>query len=645
MMATNQTQAKAPRPNGLLSIPASATNKQATARMETLSSRSTAPRPKMIVRRLPPGLSQAEFEASMGKEWQVHQGKVDWIVYKPGKVSTEYITLHLSPELIASNVVFVSLTKPSKPSRAYLHLINPKYVNELVEKVRSTNFTDAMGSARDTALLGPPIVEFDPFGRIPSNKPRKDLRQGTIDQDQEFIDFLESLTNPLPKVTTVDQEGETASKTKEKVVITPLVQYLKDKKANKGKEVSTPSKGPKHTRQDSKDSKSSATAEKKTPVKATTTSPPEKRSAQAIKVENAARDAVKVLNKQATMTKKPPEPSVTPSIAPQTPVNTNSAPLIEKKRERGNASVAARILQRDLGLSAGGRGGRGGRRAAPIASARTESDKTSPPAPASTIAKEPANDAKPTPIVNIPSPSQTPETAASSSTPESSKPTSAQPPTGPSASRNAPKAPLQSRGNGTVSAQARTPNISPTATQAFLKHANPSQGITEPLLEEAFTPFGSVSKVEIDKKKGFAYVDFAEPVGLQNAIKASPIKVAQGQVVVLERKTGSTLQARNMRGGAVGPIRGGQQGMIGNRGGALPAMVTNRGGGPPMGPRAGRGGVRGRGGMNRGAMVGQNLGAMTSPQTAETVPESAITSAETTESPTLVSMSSVSQET
>lgn len=127
--------------------------------------------------------------------------------------------------------------------------------------------------------------------------------------------------------------------------------------------------------------------------------------------------------------------------------------------------------------------------------------------------------------------------------------------------------------------------LSSTATQAFLKHANPSQGITEPLLEEAFAGFGAVKKVEIDKKKGFAYVDFAAPQALQDAIKASPIKVAQGQVVVLERKAGPTLQARNARGGS--------------------PMMGNRGGGPPVG-RGGRGGTTRRGGLGRGGSNAPN---------------------------------------
>jgi regulator of nonsense transcripts 3 len=60
--------------------------------------------------------------------------------------------------------------------------------------------------------------------------------------------------------------------------------------------------------------------------------------------------------------------------------------------------------------------------------------------------------------------------------------------------------------------------------------------VTEALLAAAFTPFGALTKVEMDKKKGFGYVDFVESESLQRAMLASPVTVAQSQVVVLERK-------------------------------------------------------------------------------------------------------------
>lgn len=489
--------------------------------------------------------------------------------------------------------IYFSPAKPSRPARAYVHLTKQDYLSSLADKVRETQFSDAKGSGGDPALLGPPTVEFAPYGRVPNGRVRKDARQGTIDQDSEFIDFLESLTNPTPKPTLLEGGSDTETK-KEDVKVTPLVQFIKDKKANKTKEAAAAVKTIKHSRNDSKESKVSQGSEKKASPKDTrdTASPIDKRSASAIKVEKIARDAAKVLIKQANTSNK----TLSASPVAASPASTASSqqsptPAVptDRKRERGTISAAARI-QRDLGL-AGSLGGRR-RRDAPASATPTSAANSMKQ---TTTPQSQNNAASSASAISAATPS-----SSSRSTPQqntattTSNPPTAQPPTGPAASRTPIKPsnptlprPHQSPNSATPRP---APAVSPTAIQAFLKHANPSQGITEPLLEAAFAPFGTISKVEIDKKKGFAYIDFAEPEGLQKAIAASPVKVAQGRVVVLERKTGPTLQARNNpRGGpAMGP---------GNaRGGHAPAM----------GPRGGRGGGRaGKGGMARGGAAVQ----------------------------------------
>ncbi len=468
-----------------------------------------------------------------------------------------------------------SPAKPSRPSRVYLHLTSQDYIGHLSEKVRSTSFLDAKGSARDSALLGPPSVEFAPYGRVPNSRPRKDARQGTIDQDPEFIDFLESLTNPIIRSAPVDQENE-AAKGKDKITVTPLIQYLKDKKAIKGKESATAAKIAKQGRHDPKERKSSTIADARSAAQAATA--PKKRSAQAVKVEQAARDAVKVLNKHSAGAKgatSAANSAHTPSSgsSPAAPNSTANAALADKRRERGSASAAAKILQRDLGIGGnpGVRGG--GRRGMPNVAAKgaavntqaTQKSDQGESQAAEAVGKENATSSAAASTPNV------------ESTPTKSEKRTQNPPSGPAASRTPSKTSSTTpKVHPTPARPAPTPSIS---TQAFLKHANPSQGITEPLLEEAFAVFGKTKNLEIDKKKGFAYIDFVEPESLQKAIKASPIKVAQGQVVVLERKTGPSLQARNARGGS-------------------PAM--NNRGGMPMGGRGGS--MRGRGGSGRGAI-------------------------------------------
>ena len=97
--------------------------------------------------------------------------------------------------------------------------------------------------------------------------------------------------------------------------------------------------------------------------------------------------------------------------------------------------------------------------------------------------------------------------------------------------------------------------------------------------------FGTVTTVEIDRRKGFAYVDFADTDGLKKAMAANPISVAQGTVQVMQRK-GTALppdkKATNQVPSA--PARGGR----GGRGG----------GGGTVGRRGGRGGGRGGAGAS-----------------------------------------------
>lgn len=88
--APRVTIARPSRSNGVLSIPASATQKRNGQDLEGPVSRPATTRLKIIVRRLPPGLTQAEFEEALGDDWKVNKGKVDWAVYKEGKISKEY---------------------------------------------------------------------------------------------------------------------------------------------------------------------------------------------------------------------------------------------------------------------------------------------------------------------------------------------------------------------------------------------------------------------------------------------------------------------------------------------------------------------------------------------------------------------------
>lgn len=45
---------------------------------------------KLVIRRLPPGMTQSEFSTILGSDWEAGKGKVDWLSFAAGKVSNEY---------------------------------------------------------------------------------------------------------------------------------------------------------------------------------------------------------------------------------------------------------------------------------------------------------------------------------------------------------------------------------------------------------------------------------------------------------------------------------------------------------------------------------------------------------------------------
>lgn len=46
---------------------------------------------KVVVRRLPPAMTEEEFITILGDEWRTGRGKVDWFSYWAGKVSQQSV--------------------------------------------------------------------------------------------------------------------------------------------------------------------------------------------------------------------------------------------------------------------------------------------------------------------------------------------------------------------------------------------------------------------------------------------------------------------------------------------------------------------------------------------------------------------------
>lgn len=444
--------------------------------------------------------------------------------------------------------------------------------------MRTATFSDARNTSSDPVLLGPPILEFASLQRVPVGKRRNDARQGTIDQDPEFMEFLESLISPITKQ--VEPEIDTP---RTKVTTTPLIQHLREKKAAKeaAKQKKEKEKITKQTGQTSKESVDkkveSDTAVARSKDAAST---PAKKGGRPAKVEKAVKavaspqkvmkkETVAAQTKPSIATAKPDTPAA-PTVTNSTSVPTSTQQATSARRADINpAAAAARMLQRDLGT----RGGRGG--SLPRRGGRPTQDTTqalpSAAAPTATTPQPTKPAVATTNPVAVASPSNTPQPTTNTTVAKRNIP-SQQPSQSPIARpTTATKPPVSTQPAQQATARPLPPM--PSSGLGFLKHANPSQGITEPLLLTALSPFGTVIKVEIDKRKGFAYVEYAEPASLQKAIAASPIKVAQGAVQVQEKKD---------RGGAGGSMNG--------RANMPPIQAQMQ---PPRGPAAMGGAGRG----------------------------------------------------
>ncbi|KAM0244777.1 hypothetical protein ACHAQJ_010719 [Trichoderma viride] len=571
---------------------------------------------KVIIRRLPPGMTETEFVTILGSEWGVGNGKVDWFSYATGKVSNE-----------GTNIGNARVSKPSRPARAYLHVMRKDYIMPLSDLVRNATWEDAKSTFTSPSLIGPPSLEMAIYKKVPGNKKRVDARQGTIDQDPEFMAFLEALANPMPPKDGIENE-EVEDAAESKVTTTPLIEYLKEKKANKAKEAAA-AKSAKHSRQET------TTIKGKSASKEEEGSKKKGKDSKSSKSEKpTTKEPVKILTKKAAATEQSTEvakPAANQASATETPT---------PKSRRAGVSIAARILQRDLGLSPGSAYRRARQDAAkaevvskPAATKENKEPSSAanenqpPPVPASvestpsaqapakahqttntssksqqparkTRGGKNADKAKPSessggqnaattpPVILKKKPAASSDVDSSKSTAETASTT--QQNNSKSAAANAANGPKGGSAKSSGSQKKSAAVSSSSATRGFVKHANSSQGITEPVLKQALEVFGTVTFIEVDKRKGFAYVDFADHSGLTKAISASPISVAQGTVQVLERKDKKPAPASSGSGNATAAAAAA----------AAPSSTTSNNAAPEKSSSTGRG-RRGRGG--RGA--------------------------------------------
>ncbi|ORY34746.1 Smg-4/UPF3 family-domain-containing protein [Naematelia encephala] len=203
--------------------------------MVAMAESTAAPRLKLVIRRLPPTLPEEIFWSSV-QPW-VNDETCHWRRFVKGRASD-------GPN---GSSVF---------SRAYCLMANLEHLIEFHRGYDGHLFRSKTGAEYQA------VVEFAPVQKTPYRaKTKTDARQATIDDDPDYLSFLESLNNPTPKPTlepTVPAPPPTS---------TPLLDHLRNRgtKSTKSAKSAESSKSATDARREAALASVSKAAAKRTP--------------------------------------------------------------------------------------------------------------------------------------------------------------------------------------------------------------------------------------------------------------------------------------------------------------------------------------------------------------------------------------------
>ncbi|KAJ1385701.1 UPF3 domain [Sesbania bispinosa] len=118
-------------------------------------------------------------------------------------------------------------------SRAYIDFKRPEDVIEFAEFFNGHVFVNEKGTQFKV------IVEYAPSQRVPKQWSKKDGRDGTIYKDSEYLEFLELLAKPVENLPSAEiqlekREAERSGAAKDIPIVTPLMDFVRQKRAAKG---------------------------------------------------------------------------------------------------------------------------------------------------------------------------------------------------------------------------------------------------------------------------------------------------------------------------------------------------------------------------------------------------------------------------
>ncbi|TFK25417.1 hypothetical protein FA15DRAFT_357273 [Coprinopsis marcescibilis] len=192
------------------STPAKTRKEKERERREKAAQQQSNERLKTVVRRLPPNLPEDTFWQTV-TPW-VTEETASWKVYYAGKFKKRE-------------------NKENIPSRAYIAFKNDEVLAKFSHDFDGHLFKDKAGNESYA------IVEFAPYQKVPSEKRKPDNKNATIEKDDDYISFIESLNAPTSSEPVTIDSLLAATRPPSPPKTTPLLEALKaEKSAQKDKE-------------------------------------------------------------------------------------------------------------------------------------------------------------------------------------------------------------------------------------------------------------------------------------------------------------------------------------------------------------------------------------------------------------------------
>ncbi|KAK1552299.1 hypothetical protein Q3G72_014131 [Acer saccharum] len=164
-------------------------------------------RTKVVLRHLPPAITRLMLTEQIDASFS---GRYNWLSFRPGKTSQKHQSCSI----------------------AYIDFKRPEDVLEFAEFFNGHVFVNEKGAQFKT------IVEYAPSQRVPKKWSKKDGREGTIFKDPDYVEFLEVIAKPVENLPSAEiqlerREAERTGAVKDNPIVTPLMDFVRQKRAAK----------------------------------------------------------------------------------------------------------------------------------------------------------------------------------------------------------------------------------------------------------------------------------------------------------------------------------------------------------------------------------------------------------------------------